>query len=199
MQLTLDEIKDMSAALRETIDEENFKEALGKSTNHSYKQIVSQGRRPAIAARMISRPREFSVFSIDKSGNIVLNGRATYDANRIAQIFIKSVAKNGHAPYPLTGDWSKIQGKVKQLYIFISGKAVARFAIKSIQKSTQIPVHELQKLTDPTPVLNSTFKSYAIITDVETVNLPQDFIGNYSGKSVHSTAFKGSSPLVYIL
>ena len=197
MPLTLDDIKGMSAALRETINEENFKEAFGQPTNHSYKQIVSQGRLPAIAARMISRPREFSVFSISNSGNIIFNGKRTYDANGIAQIFIDSVRQNGQAPYPLSGNWSNIS--VKQLYIFISGKAVARFAIKSIQKSTQIPVHELQKLTDPTPVLNSTFKSYAIITDVETVNLPQDFIGNYSGKSVHDTAFKGSSPLVHIL
>lgn len=195
--VTFDELKKMSAGVRETINKASYDEATGVYTNHSYSQIIKQEREPAIAARMLSKPKAFPKCSLNNNGSITMAPSPTiYDAKAIVKIFVDSVTQNGQAPYPLTGDWSKTL--VKQLYLFISGTAVARFTIKSVQKG-QIPLSDFQNLLDPTIVLHMTYKSYAIITDVKTNNLPQDFIGNYSGMSVHKTSFKGSAPLVYII
>jgi hypothetical protein len=193
------DLKTMSAALRETINRCNYDEACGIQVAHSYKKIIEENREPAIAARMTSRPFIFNRCTVASDGSITLGVPTKYSGADIANIIIESVQKSKMPIcYPLTGgNWSK--SIIRQLYLLIKGKAVARFEVKSIEPSTQLTVAELMAYTDPTPILHCTFKSVAYITNVTTENLPQDFLGNYSGLPIKDSALKGSSPLIYIL
>ena len=197
--LTYEALKSMSPSLRETINRCNYDEACGIEVSHSYKQILEQNREPAIAARMTSRPLAFNRCTVATNGSISYAAPTKYSGADIANIIIES-AKQSAKPlcYPLTGgNWSKIN--IKQLYLFVNKKAVARFEVDSIKTCTQLTTDELIAYTDPTPVLHCTFKSVAYIKNVTTDNLPQDFIGNYSGLPIKESALKGSSPLIYIL
>lgn len=194
------DLKSMSPALRETINRCNYDEACGIKVNHSYKQIIAQNREPAIAARMTSRPFTFNRCTVAANGSISYTNPTKYNGKDIAQILIDS-ARQSTTPicYPLTGgDWSKIKN-IRQLYLLVSGKAIARFEVDSIKPCTQLTVNELRAYTDPTPILHCTFKSVAYIKNVTTNGLPQDFLGNYSGLPIKDSALKGSSPLIYIL
>ncbi len=196
-QKIFEEIKTMSSQLQATINEANWLEANNEVTNHSFRKIIADKRRPAIAARMISHPIKLMKYSYDVYGNCKQHGIDTYDAQKIVDIIVNSVKNNNSVMYPLTGDWSKIC--VKQLYLFIKGTPVARFKVKEILVSYGLSDEELCKYTDPTPIKNSVYKSVAHITDVETSELPNDFLGNYSGKPISESALKGSRPLIYIL
>ncbi|MDE6425209.1 MAG: hypothetical protein K2K89_03605 [Ruminococcus sp.] len=196
--LTLQDLQKMSPKLRGSIDKANFDEACGIQTNHSYSAIIRQKREPAIAARMVSRPVTLMKYSYDAAGNLISHGATSYNATQIVNIIVESVRQNTTPlPYPLTGDWTNYP--VNQLYLFIRGKACARFTVKEVSKSNGISTAELQKFTDPSPIIASTYKSVAYITDVVTDNLPDDFLGNFSGISVKDSAFKGCKPLVHIL
>lgn len=195
--LEFNDLQTMSLQLREAVNKANWDEAKHIPTNHSFKKLIEQNRRPAIAARMISRPIKLMRYSYDTNGNCIQHGVDTYDAQRIANMIIASVMNNGQLKYPLTGDWSKTY--VKQLYLFISGKPVARFKVESIEKSNGLSDKELSKYIDPTPIKNSTYKSVALISNVETSGLPNDYLGNYSGLPIRDSALKGSRPLIYIL
>lgn len=198
--LNYDDLKSMSAPLRETINRCSYDEACGKKVNHSYRKIVEQNRKPAIAARMTSKPVKFNKCIVLNNGGIVQGEPIKYCGMDIANIIIDSARKsNEPICYPLTGgNWSKIDN-IRLLYLFVSGKAVARFEVEKIDNRTQLTVEELQAYVDPTPILHTTFKSVAVIHSVTTDNLPQDFLGNYSGLPIKESALKGSSPLIYIL
>lgn len=199
--LNLDDIQAMSVKLREAVTKANWDEANDVSTNHSFRKLIEQNRCPAIAARMISRPKKLTRYKYDADGNCIQCGSETYDARRIADIIVNSVTNNGELIYPLTGDWSK--KCVKQLYLFINGTPVARFKVKSIEKCDGLSDTELRKYVDPTPIINPVtkfrYKSAAHICDVETSGLPDDFLGDYSGKSIYDSALEGGRPLIYIL
>lgn len=197
--LKFDDLQAMSSQLRETVNKANWEEALGNATNHSYSALIRQKREPAIAARMTSRPISLMKYCYDATtDSFVPKGADYYDAQMIVNIIVDSVKNNTTpVPYPLTGNWSDVL--VKQLYLFIRGKACARFRVESVCKSNGLSNAELKKFTDPTPIINSVYKSVAYITDVETSDLPDDFLGNFSGISVKDSAFKGCRPLVYIL
>ena len=199
--LKLDDIQAMSVKLREAVNKANWDESNNVSTNHSFRKLIEQNRRPAIAARMISRPKSFVRCDYDADGNCIQYGVETYDARRIADIIVNSVKVKGDLMYPLTGDWSKKY--VKQLYLFINGTPVARFKVKAIEKIDGLSDMELRKYVDPTPIINPVtkfrYKSAAHICDVETSGLPDDFLGDYSGKSIYNSALEGGRPLVYIL
>lgn len=195
--LKFDDVQAMSVQVREAVTRANWDEAKNIPTNHSFKKLIAQNRRPAIAARMISRPIKLMRYSYDANGNCIQHGIATYDAHRIADMIVNSVKTNGALRYPLTGDWSQVY--VKQLYLFISGNPIARFKVKAIEKSNGLSNTELRKFIDPTPIIHSTYRSIALISDVETSELPNDFLGNYSGLPIRDSALKGSRPLIYIL
>lgn len=198
--LNYDDLKSMSAPLRETINRCSYDEACGKEVNHSYNKIIEQHRKPAIAARMTSRPLTFNKCTVLDDGAILQGDPVKYCGMDIANIIIDSARKSDKPIYyPLTGgNWSKIDN-IRLLYLFVGGKAVARFEVDVIQNRTQLTADELKAYVDPTPILHTTFKSVAVIHSVTTDNLPQDFLGNYSGLSIKESALKGSSPLIYIL
>lgn len=198
--LSYEAFKSMSPALRETINRCSYDEACGIEVNHSYRKIIEQNREPAVAARMTSRPFTFNRCTVAADGSISYAAPTKYSGADIANIIIES-AKLSTKPlcYPLTGgNWSKNKN-ITLLYLFVNGKAVARFEVDSIKTCTQLTTNELMAYTDPTPVLHCTFKSVAYIKNVTTDNLPQDFLGNYSGLPIKDSALKGSSPLIYIL
>lgn len=196
--LILDDLKTMSPSIRNAVDSDNYDEALGKQVNNSYSQILKQEREPAILARMTGKPLQFTQITILDDGLIRMGEPKIYTGSDIADIIISSVQKSKEICYPLTGSsWcNKI---VKQLYLLVKGKVVARFDVKRIEPRKELTIEEKLAYTDATVICNCRHLSVAIISNPKTDNLPQDFLGNYSGKSIRESALKGSCPNIYVL
>ena len=140
-------------------------------------------------------PVPFVQCTLNSQGQIEKTGKRAYLGSEIADIFIESVRKNGFCYYPLTGNWKDT--RIKQLVLFVKDeiyKPYARFKVTEILDSEDMSVEQLKTLTDITPVCNSKYKSVLKISNVETTDLPTNYIGIRSGVDLYESAFKGSAP-----
>ena len=191
----------LTSVCRSAIIDNCIKQANGEETKHSLCDIVKQNRHLAIAARMTSKPLQWYYRTLDTKGNITCSELKAYTGADVAQIFVESVQKNKFCYYPLTGNW-KDTG-VQQLVLFVKTKGTympyARFHIDDIVPNTQMTANQLSTLVDITPALNCKHKSLLKISEVETENLPSNFLGLRSGKDLYEVAFKGSSPNIMMI
>ncbi len=203
------EIKDLgylSKAVKDLIQEETYQEIItGKQYKHSLQTITKENRTVAVGARMTSRPFNWNQFTLNlNNSQIVATGSSCkYTGKDIADIFINSVLKHGNSYYPLPGDWRK--NGVQQLVLFIKDNAAkryvpyARFSIDEIISSSRMTAAQLANIIDITPVCYCQYKTVLHISDVQTTNLPTDYIGNNSGVSIYDLAFSGSSPNILMI
>lgn len=162
----------------------------GKIQQHSLQTILRQNRMLSVGCRMLGR------------GTVTVNGKSLTGKD-IADIYVESVRRYGTSYYPLTGDWTKTD--VKQLVLFVkkSNKYLpyARFAIEEVILSDAQPDDFNQHCTETDFMKNGGFRYKTIlkISDVQTTDLPESFIGVRSGMDIYESAFHGSSPNIFIL
>lgn len=188
--------------VREKIICETIQRARTNESCHAIDDLVRKNRCLAIAARMTSRPIQWNVKYIDGNGEIVKSGEIkAYTGDDIANIFVKSVQKNGYCYYPITGDWTNTQ--MKQLIIFVKREEgyipYARFDIEDKEKNEKLTKKHLDTLVDPTPALYCSHKTVLKITNVQIEDLPENYIGLRSGEDIYKVAFKGSAPNVMVI
>ncbi len=197
-----EEFEKLTSSVRNRITQDSIKKANGEASAHSFDDIVKENRHIGIAARMTSKPQQWKEVRTDSDGDISYTGNIkAYTGQDIADIFINSVKLYGYSFYPLTGDWRK--SNVTQLVLFVKISGVycpyARFEIDAVVLNDKLTSTHLSKLTDPTPALNCTHKSLLQISEVQTNNLPQLFLGLRSGTELQQSAFKGSAPNVIMI
>jgi hypothetical protein len=202
------QFENLSKDARQTIFEETVNETLsGSNLGNSLPTIITQKREVAIAARMTSKPFTWQKFLAQGASLITQGGTKVYTGMDIARIFVDSAqtSKKGVTYYPIAGDWTK--SGIKQLVLFVKDgrkyQAFARFKVLSIRSGTSMTSDEMATLVDVSFLAYCSFKSILEIELIEsTVNgdvLPQDYLGNRSGKSVYDVAFAGSSPNLMII
>ena len=194
---SIEEFNKLPATCRATITENTINQENNKTRqHHSIPSIVEDNRHLAIASRMIRKPVEFTTYKLNSKDELEALGTIAYLGSQIADIFIESVHKNSFCYYPLTGNWEDTG--VKQLVLFVKTdgiyKPYARFSVDKVIKRDNMTIEELKTLTDITPVCNSNYKSILKISNVETTNLPTNYIGIRSGVDLYESAFKGSAP-----
>lgn len=193
---TIDEFNNLPALCRATITEATINQENSKTKqHHSISSIIEGDRHLAVSSRMTRIPVEFTQCTLNSKNEIEEVGKRAYLGSEIADIFIESVRKNGFCYYPLTGNW-KATG-IKQLVLFVKDeiyKPYARFQVTEILDSEDMSVEQLKTLTDITPICNSKYKSVLKISNVETTDLPTNYIGIRSGVDLYESAFKGSAP-----
>lgn len=92
---------------------------------------------------------------------------------------------------------------MKQLVLFVKRETgyipYARFDIEDKDHNEKLTKEHVDTLVDPTPALNCTHKTVLKLTNVQTEDLPKNYIGLRSGEDVYKVAFKGSSPNVMVI
>lgn len=197
-----EEFEKLTPSVRNRIIEDSLKKANGETSEHSFDDIVKNNRHIGIAARMTSKPQQWEEVNTDSNGGVNYTGKIkAYTGQDIADIFVNSVKLNGFSFYPLTGDWRTVG--VVQLVLFVKTAEgycpYARFDIDAVELNNELTAEHLSKLTDATPALHFNHKSILRISNVQTDNLPQLFLGLRSGTELQQTAFKGSAPNVMMI
>jgi hypothetical protein len=197
----------LSKGARDEITEETLQEAAnGSPQPHSIQTIIAQNRDIAIAARMTSKPMLFKRFRASEDGILFTEGDTkSYSGADIANIFVDSCKKFGSSYYPIAGDWRDLS--VRQLILFVKDdgakkyRAYARFEVASIRPGSTMSKAEMANLVDVSVLAHCTYKSILEIRLIDTSvdGLPEDFLGNRSGKSVYDVAFLGSSPNILVI
>lgn len=200
-----DELDFLTGAARNEIIKETLLEIKTKTRQpHSYQSILAQSRGYSVGIRLSSTARLFEthILTDDK---LVPTGKMLYYSGRdIGDVFVKSALLSGKTYFPVSGDYSRIEG-LRYLYLFSrtpQAKAyqpIAKFEIVAITSQEQLDLLQMRTLTDPTPFAYSTFKTIFEIANVETDNLPEDMLGNASGISIYERAFKGQNPAVFMI
>lgn len=200
-----DELDFLTGAARNEIIQETLIEIKTNTRQpHSYQSIISQNRGFSVGIRLSATDRLFEthILTDDK---LVPTGHMLYWSGRdIGDVFVQSVLKSGKTYFPISGDYSRIEG-LRYLYLFSrmpQAKAYqpfAKFEIVAITSQEQLDLPQMRTLTDPTTFAYSTFKTIFEITNVETDNLPEDMLGNASGISIYDRAFKGQNPAVFMI
>ncbi len=206
MALSYNDFNFLSKVARDKIISETFLEIeSGVCQPHSYQTITKEGRDFSIGARMISTSTDNWEIYILKNGKIIPTGSyKSFTGKMIADIFVDSVNRYGKTYYPLTGDFTKIEG-LNQLVIFVKDRTrnkylpYARFIISEIIKQDQLSIQQATFVTDITPIIHYEFKTLLELKEVETQNLPLDFLGNTSGVGVYQRAFKGCSSNILMI
>ena len=189
--LSKHEFESMPKATKDLILKETFEYASNENGtyNSSLQTIFKEHRRIAIAARMASK------------ANIIIDGKK-YQGKDIADEYIKSVKEYGYTYYVLTGS-SWTNSEVKQLILFVKEEngyvPYARFNIEKPISGSTLPADFNTHFTVPDLIKAFSFKTYLKISDVETENLPKDYLGVTSGIPIYDAAFKGSAPNVLIV
>lgn len=192
----------LSKGTRDLIQNHTYEEILkDEKQKHSLQTIVAENRQIAIGARMTSRPITLSQFERQEGKTVAVGSSKRYSGKDIADIYVQSVKMHGKSYYPIAGDW--INTGVSQLILFVKDSNLkkyipyARFGISHFL--TTMETEQFDCLTDITPFCFSTYKTVLEITNVETQNLPSDFIGNNSSLSIYDLAFKGPSANILMI
>lgn len=158
--------------------------------NHSWQQIIKEDRKPALACRMTSKPLK--------------SGELTYDGLDIIKIFIDSCNEYDYTYYPIQSDYKNFIGKLKQLRLFV--KENDRYICKAcfevidvIQCDNQIDIYKDNLIETDFIKEFIRFNCLFKITQVQTKNLPEDYLALRTGKSIYDVAFYGSNPNIWII
>lgn len=194
---SIEEFNKLPATCRSTITESTINQENSKiRQHHSIPSIIEDNRHLAIASRMVRKPVEFIQYKLNSNDELETGKTLAYLGSQIADIFIESVERNGYCYYPISGNWEDIG--VKQLVLFVKNDSIykpyARFSIDEVIRCENMAIKELKTITDITPVCNSKYKSILKISNVETSDLPTNYIGIRSGVDLYESAFKGAAP-----
>lgn len=194
------QFESLSKGCRDTIVLDTINEAENRSPcAHSILSIIAQKREIAVAARMTSRPYKWNMCRVEGTSIVTDGDSRTYTGQQVAEIVVQSAKQNIADKlvtyYPLAGDWRDTG--IRQLILFVKDnqkyRAYARFQVEAIELR-KMSKEEMATWIDITPVAYCTYRSVLKIRLLDTENLPEDFLGNRSGKSVYEVAFTGSSP-----
>jgi len=197
---TTDQFWKLPNRAKETIIDQTFDQKNSNSIKpHSINSILSANRDIAIGARMTSKPLQFKQYDQNLQ---YLGTMSHYTGHQIADIFVNSVNQYGATYYPITGDWTKSPQKHLIIFVKANGRyePYAKFSIDEILRCSTISQNQASSLTDPTPVMNCTFKCLLKISAVSTTFMQNiSFLGLTSGVDIYDRAFKGGSPIILIL
>lgn len=152
---------------------------------HSLQTLYRQNRHFALGHRVSQ------LIAAEAIGKPVLS----YTGEGLVSLLVKEILKTGKVYYPINtvlGDAERL----RQFVLFAKPSKreeyvpVARFRITAIYGKDETP-GKLIKI--------AYVKTWLELTDIETENLPQDYLGNTSGAPIYDKAFRGQSPDVYMI
>lgn len=200
---TIEKVKFLTKEAQNKILKQTIEEARTSIKQpHSIQTIVAEDRDIGLAARMTSKPLSFRCYTLGNNEIMESDNIKLYTGKEIADIFINSVNRYGETFYPITGNITK-QIELQYLILFIKegDKYIpyVRFNIVELIKTSTLSVNQAKSIIDPTPIMNSTYKTLLRINEPKTKGLPNTYLGNTSGEDIYAKAFKGSSPNIVII
>ncbi|SHL45245.1 hypothetical protein SAMN02745136_04936 [Anaerocolumna jejuensis DSM 15929] len=172
------------------IEINTIQECLVRKSEHSWQRIVETNRKPALACRMTSK-------SLDANGK-------SYNANDIVNIFITSCERFGFTYYPIKCNIENFRDKLKQIRLFVKeeGKYICKacFEVLDIIESDNDLSQVEEFITDTNFIKSRTdFNCLLKIAQVQTTDLPKDYLALRTGKSIYDVAFYGRNPNIWII
>lgn len=195
----------LSRKASEVIEDATIKQLeTGIPSAFSFQTIKAEGRKPALAMRMTSKPIEWEQAEIEGNKLKGTGKKKSYSGKEIADIYIKSVKKNGYTFFPVTGTLPSKKG-IEQIILFVKELVneqkylpYARFEVIDFINSNKMTKSEYSTLTDVTPLFGENTK-YSILLKIESVvvtGLAENYLGNASAEGIYEKAFKGASPII---
>lgn len=179
-------------AAANVIEINTIQECLVKSSEHSWQRIIETNRKPALACRMTSKLLE-------------ANGKV-YDANKIISIFVESCKKFGVTYYPIKCNIPNFKDKLRQIRLF--AKEDNRYVCKAcfdvlevLESDNDLSVDKAEEYITDTDLIREKidFNCVFKVTNVQTENLPEDYLALRTGKSIYEVAFYGRNPNIWII
>lgn len=171
--------------IMQTIDQINS----GITQPHSMQSIIAESRQLGLACRMLGK------------GMTIINGKS-YTGKEIADVFVNSVITNGSIYYPVTGVWTKTPVKCITLFVKDDTKTYqpyAKFHIADVIKTSTPPANFNSLCVIPDFLTGFTYQSLLLLDDVQTTNLPTNYLGVTSGVCVRKRAFKGGAANILVI
>ncbi len=174
------------------IEINTIQECLVGKRQHSWQRIKETNRKPALACRMTSK-------SLEANGKI-------YDANRIISIFVESCIKYGFTYYPIRCNIDNFKNKIRQIRLF--AKENERYVCKAcfevlevLESDNDLSVDKAEENITDTDFIKERmdFNCLFKISQVQTENLPEDYLALRTGKSIYDVAFNGRNPNIWII
>lgn len=184
-----------SALAREVIMRATNTEILtGVKHPFSLQTIAAENRRLGLACRMMGK-------------DLLVVNKIAYTGRDIANVYVESVMQNGKMYYPVAYD---MKADIKSLVLFVKSSAgktyipytyipYARFDVEDVISTSTQPDDFNSLSTVPDFLSAFKYTTLLVISNVQTTNLPTDYLGVTSGVSVWERAFKGSSSSVVIV
>ena len=179
-----------SALAREVIMRATNTEILtGVKHPFSLQTIAAENRRLGLACRMPGK-------------DLLVVNKIAYTGRDIANVYVESVMQNGKMYYPVAYD---MKADIKSLVLFVkpfAGKTYipyARFDVEDVISTSTQPDDFNSLSTVPDFLSAFKYTALLVISNVQTTNLPTDYLGVTSGASIWERSFKGSCPSIVIV